>query len=474
MQNPLRRKILKAASLSMLTPFVSLAKEKEKVLRFPSNFLFGVSTSAYQIEGAWNEAGKGESIWDRFCHIPGNTKIAGDVACDHYHKVEEDIALLKKLNINVYRFSISWPRVLPNGVGEVNADGLNFYKKIVNLLAANKIQALVTLNHWDLPQKLQDKGGWANRETTEHFANYAKLIFSELGNQVSYWGTHNEAWVISFMGHFLGKFAPGLRDINTALLVSHHLHLAHGKAVREFRKLKLKGKIGISVAFEPTYPLSDSQVDKSAAERINACHDGWFIEPIMKGKYPELAWNWYKDKGVIMPTIESEDMAIIGQPIDYIGVNFYHINLVKHNDQGWWPYDVNSSSPEKDLYLGQRDDSGKLLELLKKLDSDFNKPEIIITENGLNNYSDSVASTGQVHDQDRIDYISQSLKACKSALDLGIKLNGYIVWTLMDSFEWGAWSRLGLVHTDFKTLKRTVKQSGYWYADGIRNGFKIN
>lgn len=477
MNNPLRRKILKVASLSMLTPFVSLGKEKEtekeNLLHFPKDFLFGVSTSAYQIEGAWQEGGKGESIWDRFCHVPGNTKIAGDVACDHYHRVEEDIALLKKLNVSMYRFSISWPRVMPDGVGKVNAEGMDFYKKIVRLLVENNIQPLVTLNHWDLPQKLQDKGGWANRETTDHFAAYAKLMFTALGEKVTYWGTHNEAWVITFMGNFLGKSAPGIRDINTALLVSHHLHLAHGKAVGEFRKLKMKGKIGISVAFEPSYPLTESADDIKAAERINACHDDWFIQPIMKGTYPELAWNWYKEKCLIMPHIESGDMAIIGQPIDYIGVNFYHINTVQHYSQGWWPYDVNSSSPEKDKYLGQRDDSGKLLELLKKLHQDYNKPEIIITENGFNNYTDAVSTAGIVNDQDRIDYITQSLKVCKSALDLKINLKGYIVWTLMDSYEWGSWSRLGLVHTDFKTLKRTIKQSGYWYAGGIKGGFKV-
>jgi len=262
---------------------------------FPEQFLWGAATAAYQIEGAYNEDGKGESIWDRFSHIPGNiwNNETGDVACDHYHRYEEDVKLLKELGVNTYRFSISWARIFPEGKGKPNERGIEFYKRLCDKLLENGIKPTVTLYHWDLPQKLQDRGGWANRETADCFEQYARYVFKELGDQVPIWITHNEPWVVSFAGNWEGRHAPGIRDFSTALQVSHHLLLSHGKVVKAYREMGFGGKIGITLNMNPVYPAGDGQEDIEAAKRFDGFHNRWFADPIFKGEYPGELLRWY-------------------------------------------------------------------------------------------------------------------------------------------------------------------------------------
>ncbi len=474
-----RRDFLKNASLTSLAVGLGIPSEAavnsgpDESIKFPKDFLFGVSTSAYQIEGGWNADGKGESIWDRWSHIPDNVKVLGDVACDHYRLYKQDIELLKRLNVNSYRFSISWTRIFPDGFGEANLKGVAFYKEILDLAKKHGVKPVVTLNHWDLPQKLQNIGGWANRELATHFSNYAKFCFSTFGNDVDFWGTHNEPWVVAFMGYFVGTHPPGIKDISTALLATHHLLLGHGMAVKAYRELNLKGKIGITLDYSYNIAETEKQEDLDAAKRLNDKHHPWFADPILLGKYPEMIWNWYKSKGIVMPEIKEGDMKIISTPIDYLGLNYYQTDKVKYNPDGWWPYETNTLKREygKAKNFGMEPEG--LYSILKDLDKRYHRIPIIITENGYNDDHDSVDFNGEVVDNKRIEYIFAHIKVCKKAIDDGVNLQGYTVWTLMDSYEWGDWSRLGLVHTDFHTLKRTIKKSGYWYAKGIENGFSL-
>jgi len=459
-------------SIGLTSQIKALAPIKE-IIKFPSGFDFGVSTSAYQIEGAWNEDLKGESIWDRWSHNNDHVKVTGDVACDHYHLFKQDFELLRQLNVSTYRLSISWTRIFPDGFGEPNQKGLAYYAEILSLLKRNNIKAIVTLNHWDLPQKLQNIGGWANREVAYHFADYAKLCFQNFGNDVAFWGTHNEPWVVAFMGYFIGTHPPGIKDISTALLCTHHLLLGHGLAVKEYRSQNLKGKIGITLDYSYNIPETQSRADIDAASRLNEKHHPWFADPIFFGKYPEKIWNWYKSKGIVMPKIKVGDMQIINSPVDYLGLNYYNTDTVTHNAAGWWPYETNTLKNKRSQFQCFEMQPEGLFAVLKNLHTRYQGIDIVITENGYNDDNDAVDFHGEVIDNQRIAYIYAHLKACKQAMDEGVNLKGYCVWTLMDSYEWGEWSRMGLVHTDFKTLRRTIKKSGYWYANGIKSGFSL-
>ncbi len=425
----------------------------------------GVATSAFQIEGGWDADGKGESIWDRWCHIPGRTKAPGDVATDFYHRWKEDIDLMHELGVDSFRFSISWPRVLPDGHGRVNEAGLQFYKNIVARLKMYGIKAAVTLYHWDLPQKLQNIGGWANPLTAVYFKEFAELMFKELGDDVDVWITHNEPFVATFVGHFSGSMAPGHRDLSETLLVAHNLLLSHGMAVKAFREGGYRGKIGISLDYFPAKALTDSIEDIKAAERDRDSHLGWFADPIYKGHYPVELWEHYKKKGVVMPEIADGDMELISQPIDFLGINFYRSSNMKYQPGGNWPYD-NAYAPiecEK-THINYKHMPERLLEYLTYLNDTYNPGEIMITENGYSN-QENVNRNGKVMDFDRINYLYLHIEQCAIARERGIPLSSYYIWSFTDDLEWGGGytTRMGIVRIDYETLERIPKESAYWY-----------
>lgn len=445
-------------------------------INFPKKFLWGSATAAYQIEGAFDENGRGESIWDRYCRTPGNIcdGTSGDVGCDHYHLYEQDIEIMKKLGLKAYRFSISWPRIFPNGFGEPNEKGMNFYKKLVERLIENGIKPAITLYHWDLPQKLQDIGGWANRAVTDYFEQYASYVFSQLGELVPLWITFNEPYCTSFVGNWAGRHAPGLRDYKTSVLVSHHLLLAHGKAVRAYRKMQFKGEIGITLNMNHAYPKTNSLENVKAAELSHAAWNRWFADPIFKGYYPREAVELYKEKGVL-PEISAEDLQIINMPIDFLGLNNYFSTLTSA-DSNHWPLGIKDEFFGKDYTeMGWGINPQGLYDLLLRLNKDYGGIKIYITENGAA-FRDMVGSNGEIEDQNRIEFLAGYLCQVHRAIEAGVNLQGYFLWSLMDNFEWayGYSKRFGIVHIDYETQKRTIKKSGYWYRNVIAgNGFDI-
>lgn len=442
-------------------------------ISFPENFEWGTATASYQIEGAYNEDGRGESIWDRFSHIPGNIADGtnGDVACDFYHRYEEDIALAKQLGLQVYRLSISWPRIYPEGVGEVNPKGIEFYRKVLKCLKDNGIKAAVTIYHWDLPQKLQDRGGWANREIVGWFETYAKTLYSELGDLVDYWITLNEPFCSSIKGYWIGDHAPGYHDFSMALQAAHHLLMSHGAAVKAFRETGLKSEIGITLNLNLSYPIDPhNPEDVKASERMNMLYNNLFADPVLKGTYPKEFFDCVKSKGVILPTILKGDMELINQELDFLGVNSYY-SIFSKADETVWPLGVRQVTSGR----MQTDANWEVVpegmyDLLKWIDATYRPKKIIITENGAA-FNDWVNVDGKVEDLDRIDYIKRYLTAVNRALREGVNIQGYYVWCFCDNFEW-AWGlkrRFGIIYVDYATQKRIPKASAYWLADVIRN-----
>ena len=428
---------------------------------FPDGFRWGVSTSAYQIEGAWNEAGKGESIWDRYSHTAGNIKNGdtGDVACDHYHRYKEDVALMKELGVQTYRFSVSWSRVLPTGKGAVNKIGLNFYKNLVDELLKNGIEPWVCLYHYDLPQALQDEGGWANRNIIGHFADYAELMSRELGDKVRHWVILNEP-------RFCALTAPGAENLELYLKVSHNLQLAQGKAVQVLRDVSRNFQIGTIVDFDPVHPISDAENDRKAADNLDEKLHRWYIDPLFKGAYPPLA-----RKIGLKP--DQQDLDLIKQPLDFLGVNCYMRFLVTHDPsvpvtEARW---VKKRTPTTEMGWEIYPDG--LYEVLMRLYKDYGNPKLYVTENGVA-FEDNVTKEGSVQDDDRIVFLRDHLISVYRAIKGGVKVKGYSVWSFIDNFEWsnGYSPRFGLVHNDYQTQKRTPKKSYYWYKQVIaNNGF---
>ncbi|AZR73767.1 beta-glucosidase [Anoxybacter fermentans] len=441
---------------------------------FPEDFIWGAATASYQIEGAYNEDGKGESIWDRFSHTPGKilNGDTGDVACDHYHRFREDVKLMKELGLDSYRFSISWPRVLPEGKGQVNEKGLDFYKQLVDQLLKAGIDPAITLYHWDLPQALQEKGGWANRDTAKYFVEYANLIFKELGDVVPLWITHNEPWVVSFPGHAFGEHAPGIKNYQTALQVAHNLLLSHGMAVQSFRQLGLPGKIGITLNLTPVYPFSDNEADQKACDLQDAFINRWFLDPIFEGSYPEELHQIYRKK-VGEFIIKNDDLEIINQKIDFLGINYYLRLVVKHNPD-YNIFGVETVKPEGREYteMGWEVYPEGLYDLLIRLHKDYAPEALYITENGAA-YQDQIDADGRVHDQKRIAYLKAHLKNAHRAIEAGVPVKGYYIWSLMDNFEWafGYSKRFGLIYINYDNQQRILKDSAYWYRTIIAKNY---
>jgi beta-glucosidase len=434
------------------------------LLQFPDDFLWGVSTAAYQIEGAWNEDGKGPSIWDTFVHTPGRIRNndTGDVACDHYHRWAEDVALMRELGIGAYRFSISWPRVLPAGRGAVNQAGLDFYERLVDGLLGANIQPYVTLYHWDLPQALQDAGGWPQRETVSAFEQYARVVAERLGDRVRGWITINEPSVVAFLGHFTGEHAPGRQDPFAALQAAHHLLLAHGKAVQAIRgTAKKSAPVGIALALQPAHPASPSDDDRQAAARFDALANRWYLEPIFHGRYPHELVDFL---GPMAPAESTKDLKTIAEPLDFLGVNYYSRAVLRFDPSS--PLEFAQTRPEEGEFspMWEIYPAG-LQELLEEIWREYHPASILITENGMPS-PDAPDASGAIDDAARISYLERHLERIQTVRGQGIPVNGYFVWSLLDNFEWafGYDMRFGLVYVDFATQRRIPKASARWFA----------
>jgi beta-glucosidase len=445
---------------------------------FPEGFLWGAATASYQIEGSPAAEGKGESIWDRFSHTKGNVwdEETGDLACDHYRRYREDVELMADIGLNAYRFSVSWPRIFPDGGGKPNEKGLDFYRHLVEQLQKNKIRPAVTLYHWDLPQTLQDKGGWGNRDTAKYFAEYAAYLFENFDLPIDRWITINEPWVIAYLGHAFGVHAPGVHDFSTALQVSHNLLLGHGLAVERFREAGRKGEpIGITLNLAPVQPFTDSAADQAAAWSADGFMNRWFLDPIFKGTYPQDMVDIFS-RSFTLPVIEKGDDRVIAEPIDFLGINNYTRVLVEAGSSAD-DFMGNPINPQGAEYteMGWEVYPQGLYELLTRVHRDYGPLPLYVTENGAA-FPDEPDKNGTVDDPRRINYLQTYLLECWKAMEEGVPLQGYYVWTLMDNFEWafGFSKRFGLVYIDFETQKRLLKNSAHWYKAVIkRNGLDI-
>ncbi len=437
-------------------------------LQFPEGFLWGTATASYQIEGAVSEGGRGESIWDRFSHTPGMVENGdtGDLACDHFHRWEEDLELMADLGVKAYRFSIAWPRVMPYGRGEVNHEGLEFYDRIVDRLLELGIEPYPTLYHWDLPQALENEGGWTVRSTAEAFVEYADLVIGELGDRVANWMTLNEPWCSSVLGYMAGHHAPGRRSVPEGLAAAHHLLLAHGLTVGRVREHGIS--LGIVLNQNWMVEASNHPSDVAAAQLSDQQMNRWFMDPVLGGDYPEAAVEAYGwDRGPVL----DGDLEVISGPVDFIGLNYYTRELVRshlidESDRS----DAIMPGPEF-TEMGWEVQPDGMTEMLVRLSAAFDGP-IYVTENGAA-YPDRIGAGGRVDDQDRISYLDRHLRAARKAIERGVDLRGYFLWSLLDNFEWafGYSKRFGIVRTDYETQARIPKASYDWYRGVIeRNG----
>jgi beta-glucosidase len=445
--------------------------DAELARQFPTTFLWGAATASYQIEGAIREDGRGLSVWDEFSATPG--KVAGgdtgEIAIDHYHRMSEDVQLMKQIGLDAYRFSIAWPRILPDGQGKVNEKGLDFYDRLVDTLLANSIRPFATLYHWDLPLALHQQGGWLNRDTAYAFADYVEVVVKRLGDRVANWITHNEPWCAAYLGYGIGIHAPGLKDRQAALVAGHHLLLSHGLAVPSIRAHTVaSAQVGISLNITPAYPADD----RPETQRDLALYDDfstrWFLDPLYRGSYPE---HLFAELELNPPPIQPGDMEIIATPIDFLGINNYsravvigqptppladHCTMLSpvpgscYTDMAWEIY------PQG------------LTDILVRLHREYHVPALYVTENGAA-FADNWNGGDHVEDNGRIDYLRRYIQASARAIEQGAPLRGYFTWSLLDNFEWaeGYSKRFGIIYVDYPTQRRIIKDSGHWYANLI-------
>jgi beta-glucosidase len=462
---------------------------------FPDGFVWGTATAAYQVEGGAREGGRSTSIWDTFCRIDGNVRNGdtGDVACDHYHRVDDDLDLMASLGLPAYRFSIAWPRVLPAGSGAVNPEGVAFYDRLVDGLLARGISPLATLYHWDLPQTCQDFGGWAARDTAYRFAEYAGVVADALGDRLPMITTLNEPWCSAFLGHSSGVHAPGVKDNAVALATAHHLNLAHGLGAEAIRtRSPAQTQVALTLNLAQIYPLSDSPFDMAAAEHADRIANRIFLDPVLRGYYPHdlvaetkhiTDWSFVQD----------DDLATIHGTLDVLGVNYYTPSRIgappadgdkvatatgrwvsdpaaRELPVPWLGTDLACSYPQPGPYtdMGWRILPEAFTDLLLRVHRDYPEVPIVVTENGCA-YPDAVDEDGRVRDAQRIDYVRSHLEAVHTAVEAGVDVRGYYLWSFLDNFEWalGYSKRFGIVHVDYDTLVRTVKDSARWYADVV-------
>ncbi len=437
---------------------------------FPADFAWGFAASAYQIEGAAAEDGRGASIWDTFARRPGAIAdgTTGDVACDHYHRYPEDVRLMADLGVRAYRFSVSWSRVLPTGTGSVNQAGLDFYRRLVDRLLQAGVQPLINLFHWDLPQALQDRGGFASPEVVGWFTDYTELVASNLGDRVTDWMTFNEPAVFAFLGHAEGIHAPGLRDWPTAIRVADHELRAHAAAAQVIRARVGQAKIGLAMDVNQVMPASDSDRDRSAAEQWSSARDAWFLDPLFGRGYPALGLAAHRDAG----HLEGVDLA---EPpagdLDYLGLNYYRRDSVRARSDRPFDWEIGPRPGSEQTQMEWHVAPDGLRETLLELNRAYAPREIVITENGAA-YPDVVDPDGQVRDRQRLEYLARHVAAAGEALQAGVPLTGYHVWSFMDNYEWslGYSRRFGLTHVDFETQRRTPKDSARWYQRLIARG----
>ncbi|NRP22958.1 Beta-glucosidase A [Ensifer adhaerens] len=442
-----------------------MIEAKTLARRFPGDFVFGVATASFQIEGATKMDGRKPSIWDAFSNMPGRVfgRHNGDIACDHYNRLDEDLDLIKSLGVEAYRFSIAWPRIIPEGVGPINEKGLDFYDRLVDGLKARNIKAFATLYHWDLPLALMGDGGWTARSTAYAFQRYAKTVIARLGDRLDAVATFNEPWCSVWLSHLYGIHAPGERNMDAALHALHFTNLAHGLGVDAIRSERPNLPAGIVINAHSVYPGSDSDADKAAAERAFDFHNGVFFGPIFKGAYPESFLSALGDR---MPEIEDGDMATISRPLDWWGLNYYTPMRVSDDPTPGveYPATVNAK-PVSDVKtdIGWEVYAPALGQLVETLNARYDLPDCYITENGAC-YNMGVED-GAVDDQPRLDYIAEHLSVTADLIAKGYPMRGYFAWSLMDNFEWaeGYRMRFGIVHVDYETQVRTIKKSGHWY-----------
>jgi beta-glucosidase len=432
---------------------------------FPPDFFWGAAVSAYQVEGAVDADGRGESIWDRFTTIPGKIEggETGRVACDSYHRYREDVKLMRELGLNAFRFSIAWPRVLPEGTGSPNPGGLDFYDRLVDELLAAGIEPFVTLYHWDLPQALEDAGGWPVRDTVEAFAEYVEVVVARLGDRVRYWITQNEPWVIAWLGYGLGEHAPGRTSERDALAAAHHVLVAHGRAVEILRRDVREPRVGITIDVVPMYPASDSATDAAAVRQLDGFRNRWLLDPVLRGEYPP---DMVEHFAHALPDVRDGDLEAISAPLDFLGVNYYTRNIVRADPESGEPVVVEASGAEHTTKGWEVYPDG-LTQMLVRLNEDYELPALYVTENGAA-YPDA-RDNGSVEDPQRVSYLERHLGAIAAAIEAGVPLAGYFVWSLLDNFEWaqGYSQRFGIVYVDFDTLERVPKASYRWYRSFI-------
>lgn len=437
-----------------------------EILTFPKDFTWGAATSAYQIEGAWDRDGKGPSIWDVYAHTPG--KIAdgttGDVACDHYDRWRDDVALMAELGLGAYRFSINWPRVLPEGRGVVNEAGLAFYSDLVDELLSVGIEPAITLYHWELPQALEDEGGWLNRSTIDAFEGFAGVVADRLGGRVEHWATINEPWVAATFGYEVGIHAPG--RTGAGLEAAHHLMVAHGRAVRAIRSRAPGASVGIVLNLWPQTPATESAADAEAARLGDGVVNRWYLDPLTGRGYPEDVVAYLESD---LEFVHNGDLDLIAEPIDFMGINYYSRNtIVSETDEDTGRLGWSVVHPEPHTAMGWSIDPAGLTEILERLHRDYRFAAYYVTECGAA-FDDVVTGSGDVDDEDRTEFLAGHIAAAHRAIQLGVPLRGFFVWSLFDNFEWGMGlsRRFGIVRVDYDTLERRPKASARWYADVI-------
>ena len=439
-----------------------------KTTQFPKSFLWGAATSAYQVEGSPLADGAGPSIWHRFVRTPGLVKNGdtGDIACDHYQRMRDDVLLMKRLGLTAYRFSIAWARILPQGRGAVNAGGLGFYERLVDTLLEHGIQPMATLYHWDMPAALDDRGGWLNPDVADWFADYASVMFKRLDDRVKLWATLNEPWVVTDGGYLHGALAPGHKSRFEAPIASHQLLRAHGKAVQAYRALG-KHQVGLVVNLAPKHAATDQPADVAAARRADAYMNRQYLDPVFLGRYPEEMTEIF---GEAWPQWPAEDFKLIGEPIDFVGINYYMRDMIRH-DGAAWPVHTGVTPQSQSTYT----DTGwevfpkGLTEILLWVRQRYGNIPQYVTENGAAFYDPPAAAGGRVSDPLRVAYYRAHLRAIHDAVEQGVDLRGYCAWSLMDNLEWslGFSKRFGIVHVNFDTLERTLKDSAHYYANVI-------
>ncbi len=442
-------------------------------IAFPKDFLWGSATASYQVEGAWNIDGRGESIWDRYSHTPGNVKggWTGDVACDNYHRFPEDVAIMKQMNLRSYRYSIAWPRIQPSGSGASNQKGIDFYKRLTDAVLGAGMRPLVTLFHWDLPQNLEDQGGWPNRDTAARFADYVEIVIKTLGDRINTWAIFNEPWVFTYVGYAEGRHAPGKTDFDLFLKSAHTVNLAQGDAFRAIKAIAPKSKVGTAFSMSPATPRTSSAEDAAAARRFDAFNNVWFLETALRGRYPEAFVH-----GTPLETMgfQSGDEKRMIAPLDYIGVNYYFRRIVSAStsttaasskvsyDAMGFAIAMGKNGPLTEI--GWEVYPRGLYDIVQRVSKDYKLP-IEITENGCS-YGDYPDANGRVADNRRIDYYREHLRELARAIRDGADVRGYHAWSILDNFEWaeGYTQRFGLVYIDFPTQRRYMKDSAKWFS----------